>query len=178
MLSTLIEKAQGNSEEDMLTIIERFKPLMIKYANKLNYEDAYSDIVLHFINLIKSIRLSNLTDKTDKVIISYINKSIINFYNKKIPRIISRQKEILMSELTEEQKYHIEIRVANNDETDIINEYGLECLLNNSERQLIYKVYVEGHTIAELAKHQKRTRQAVNQQRIRAINKIKKCLQN
>lgn len=178
MLSTLIEKAQGNSEEDMVAIIERFRPLMTKYARKLDYEDAYSDIVLYFINLIKSIKLSHLTEKTDKVIISYINKSIVNFYNKKIPRIISGQKEILMSELTEEQKYYIEIKFASKDETDIINEYGLEGLLNDSERELIYNVYVEGHTIAELAKHQKRTRQAVNQQRIRAINKIKKCLQN
>ena len=56
---------------------------MVKYARKLNYEDAYDDIMLYFIKLIKSINLDKLTGRTDKIIISYINKSIINFYHKK-----------------------------------------------------------------------------------------------
>lgn len=62
------------------------------------------------------------------------------------------------------------------DETDIVSEFGLEHMLTAGEQQLIYEVYVEGHSVADLAKKQNRTRQAVNQQRIRAINKIKNCL--
>ena len=77
-----------------------------------------------------------------------------------------------MSELTEEQQYYIEVKTAQADEINI-----LEYLLTEAERQLIYQVYVEGHSVAELAKYQNRTRQAVNQQRIRAIRKIKACLQ-
>ncbi len=177
MLSSTIRCAQENSEEDMLLLIEKFKPLMVKYARKLDYEDAYDDIMLHFIKLIKSINLDKLTDHTDKVIISYINKSITNFYNKKIPQMVLRQKEVVMSELTEEQQYYIEVKTAQADEINILDEYGLRYLLTEAEKQLIYQIYVEGHSIAELARHQNRTRQAVNQQRIRAIRKIKACLQ-
>lgn len=81
-----------------------------------------------------------------------------------------------MSELTEEQQYFIEVKTAQENEIDIINEYGLTQLLTESEQLLIYQVYVEGYTISELARCQNRTRQAVNQQRIRAVNKIKSCL--
>lgn len=175
MLSSFIQNAQENSEEDMLFLIEKFRPLMVKYAKKLGYEDAYNDIVLYFIRLIKSINLTNLTDRTDKVIVSYINRSVTNFYNKKIPQMIINPKEIMMSELTEEQQYYIEMTMAQKDETDIVSEYGLEHILTESERRLIYQVYVEGCSVADLARCQHRTRQAVNQQRIRAINKIKAC---
>lgn len=175
MLSSLIQNAQENNEEDMLFLIDKFRPLMVKYAKKLDYEDAYNDIVLYFIKLIKSINLKSLTDKSDKVIVSYINRSVTNFYNKKIPKMIANPKEIMMSELTEEQKYYIEVAMAQKDTTDIVSEYGLEHILTESERRLIYQVYVEGCSIADLARCQNRTRQAVNQQRIRAVNKIKAC---
>lgn len=158
-------------------MIKKFRPLMVKYARKLGYEDAYDDIMLYFIKLIKTIKLDKLTDQTDKIIISYINKSITNFYHKKIPQIVSRQKEVIMSELTEEQQYYIEVKMARTDEINILDEYGLEYLLTDAERKLIYQIYVEGHSVAELARYQNRTRQAVNQQRSRAIRKIKACLQ-
>ena len=69
MLGALIQNAQENSEEDMLALIERFKPLMVKYARKLNYEDAYNDIVLCFITLIKSQNLCKLVSKADNIIV-------------------------------------------------------------------------------------------------------------
>ena len=124
MLSNTIRCAQENSEEDMILLIEKFRPLMVKYAGKLDYEDAYDDIMLHFIKLIKSINLDKLTDHTDKIIISYINKSITNFYNKKIPQMVLRQKEVVMSELMEEQQYYIEVKTAQADEIKILDEYG------------------------------------------------------
>lgn len=177
MLSSRIRNAQENSEEDMLLLIEKFRPLMVKYARKLDYEDAYDDIMLYFIKTIKSINLDKLTEQTDKIIISYINKCITHFYHKKIPQIVSRQKEVIMSELTQEQQYYIEVKTAQADEINILDEYGLKYVLTEAERRLIYQVYVEGRSVAELARDQNRTRQAVNQQRIRAIRKIKACLQ-
>ena len=146
MLGALIQNAQENSEEDLLALIEKFNPLMVKYARKLNYEDAYNDIVLCFINLIKSQNLRKLIDRADNVIVAYINHSIINYYNKKIPKLISQKYEVVMSDLSEEQQYSIEAETAQENETNIVNEYGLANLLTEGEQQLIYLVYVEGHT--------------------------------
>ncbi len=50
MLNSTIRNAQKNDEENMLLLIEKFRPLMVKYARKLNYEDAYDDIMLYFIS--------------------------------------------------------------------------------------------------------------------------------
>ena len=36
MLNSTIRNAQENDEEDMLLLIEKFRPLMVKYARKLN----------------------------------------------------------------------------------------------------------------------------------------------
>lgn len=43
-----IANAQNDSEE-MYQLIKKFDPLIRKYSYKLGYEDAYSDIVLPFI---------------------------------------------------------------------------------------------------------------------------------
>ena len=35
MLDRFIQRAQEDSEEDMLCLIEKFQPLMVKYARKM-----------------------------------------------------------------------------------------------------------------------------------------------
>ena len=84
MLSDLVEKAQRGEEAAMLELIQRFTGLFQKYAVKLNYEDAYEDIRLFFIELIKSFKLEKLQCKKDEIIVSYVNVSIRNFYKKEL----------------------------------------------------------------------------------------------
>lgn len=51
MLSEAIASAQHNNPDSLLALIEKFKPLLKKYAYKLHYEDAYYDLQLDFIIL-------------------------------------------------------------------------------------------------------------------------------
>ena len=81
----LIDKAQENDDESLIKLIDRFQPVIRKYALKLNYEDAYEDLVLWFIELVKSHRLADLREE---VIVSYINVCIKNYYNKKIGKYL------------------------------------------------------------------------------------------
>ena len=173
MLSDLMKKAQKGDEDAMLKLIERFRPLFRKYAIKLNYEDAYEDIILFFIEFVHAVRLNDISSLKDEILVSYINISVINFYNKKVQKVIEAKKEIPMSELSEEQLYYAEVRLAKEDETDIFAEFGIEDRLNQNECRIIYMVYVEGYTIAEIARRTKKTRQAVNQLKHRALNKLK-----
>ena len=46
MLDETIASAQHNNSESLLALIEKFKPLLKKYAYKLHYEDAYYDLQL------------------------------------------------------------------------------------------------------------------------------------
>ena len=49
MLKDTIAAAQRNDEESLLALIEKFKPLLKKYAYKLHYEDSFFDLQLDFI---------------------------------------------------------------------------------------------------------------------------------
>lgn len=172
MLHKIIEEAQKQDEEAMMKLIEKFNPLFKKYAYKLNYEDAYEDIILYFIELVKSLKLKRLTCLKDEVIVSYINVSIKNYYIKKIQKIIEG-KEILMSELTSEQAYYAEVQSAREDVANIFLELGILELLNENERQIICLIYFQGYTTAEIARESNKTRQAVNQLKQRALKKIR-----
>lgn len=170
MLRTLIDKAQENDKDAMLELINRFQPIFKKYALKLDYEDAYEDLILWFIELVKNYKLANLREE---VIVSYINVCIKNYYNKKIGSLIEGKKICLWSDLSEEQSYYAEKLLATEDEYNLFTELHLKEILNSSEYQIIYCIYVNGYSVAEIARRMNKTRQAVNQQKCRAIKKIK-----
>lgn len=173
MLKDDIRNAQKQNEEAMIGLIKKFNPLFIKYARKLNYEDAYEDIILCYIELIKSIDINKLISQKDETIVSYINISIINFYNKKVRKLIEKKQEIVLSDLTKEQTYYTESLSAKVDKTNIFIEYGIRDLLNENEYKIIYLVYMEGYTTAEIARILNKSRQAVNQLKQRALKKLK-----
>ncbi|MDE5907130.1 MAG: sigma-70 family RNA polymerase sigma factor [Lachnospiraceae bacterium] len=176
MLYELINSVQSNDKNAMTELIERFQPLLRKYAAKLNYEDAYEDLTLYYIGLIKSLNLKKLICTKDEIIVSYINVSIQNFYKKTITKIIKSKKEIALSDLTNEQMYYVNVKTAIEDETDLFMELGLRKVLNDNECQIIYLIYVEGYTTSEIARLSNKSRQAVNQLKNRALKKIKKSL--
>lgn len=176
MLYELISSVQSNDQNAMTELIERFQPLLKKYAAKLNYEDAYEDLMLYYIGLIKSLNLKKLICTKDEIIVSYINVSIKNYYKKTITKIIKYKNEVVLSDLTEEQMYYVDAKSATEDETDLFVEFGLREVLNDNECQVIYQLYIEGYTTAEIARLSSKSRQAVNQLKNRALNKIKRSL--
>lgn len=176
MLCKLVEKAQEGNEQVMMELICKFSFLLKKYAKKLNYEDAYEDSVLFFIELIKSFKLDKLSSQKDEVIVSYINTSIKNFYNKKVRGVVEAKKEIVLSDLSEEQAYYAEVQTAKEDVEDIFISFGMKNILNESEYRVIYLIYSEGYTTAEIARASNKSRQAVNQLKQRALIKIKNTL--
>lgn len=61
----------------MVELIELFSPLFKKYALKLGYEDAYEDIILWFIELVKSSKLASLQEK---VIVLVLEQTMKSYY--------------------------------------------------------------------------------------------------
>lgn len=82
MICNLLTKAQQGDNEAMMELINRFQPLLRKYARKLGYDDAYEDCLLFFIELVKAIDLKRLSARKDQAVVSYIKVSVINFYKK------------------------------------------------------------------------------------------------
>lgn len=46
MLRKLLKNAQSHDKDAMEKLIQHFYPLFKKYSIKLNYEDAYEDMIL------------------------------------------------------------------------------------------------------------------------------------
>ena len=97
MICRLLVKAQQGDEKAMLELINRFQPLLKKYAKKLGYEDAYEDFLLFFIELVKTIDLKKLNTLKDQTVAAYIKVSVTHFYGKKIRRILEEEHEIAFS---------------------------------------------------------------------------------
>lgn len=173
MLRDLVKKAQENDKEAMLKLIEQFAPLLRKYSRKLNYEDSYEEMTLFFIELIKSFRLDKLSCTEDGVITAYINVSVRHFHDKKIAESINRQKEIPLSDLTEEQVYYAQASCAREDTASLFLEFNTGNLLNQREQRVIHQIFVEGYTTAEIARLSHKSRQAVNQLKHRALKKLR-----
>ena len=174
MICDLLSKAQQGDQMAMMELIDRFQPLLRKYAKKLGYDDAYEDCLLFFIELITTMKLKKLNGWKDQSVVSYIKVSVINFYKKKICKVIKEEQEIVFSELTEEQRYYIEARTAKTDEINSFLELGIDRFLSEEEWMVLYLVYAKGYTIAEIARKEHKSRQTVNQLKQRTLNKLKK----
>ena len=55
-----ILEAQRGNDEKMLQLLRQFQPLLAKNARRLRYEDAFDDLQVKLIEVIKYIKLGQL----------------------------------------------------------------------------------------------------------------------
>lgn len=168
MLQELI--MQYPDDAAVLELIERFKRLLIKYAYKLDYEDAYNDLQLFFIELITKLKYTGPAKKDDAIIVSYIAISIKNQYIK-----LSAKKSLSIvtySDLSDSQLHFINSTNATTLPVSIEEYLPHNNELTRWERQVIIDYFVNGLSISDIAHIHKKSRQAVNQAKNRGLNKI------
>ena len=102
MLHNIIRSAQNGNQDAMLLLIEKFSPLLQKYARKLNNEDAESELTLAFIELITAFNLEKMQCSSDGAVVNYISHSIHHSYIKLLKRAIAYKVEtVSVDELTD-----------------------------------------------------------------------------
>lgn len=176
MLDLFIKLNDGDNDA-LLTIISQFNPLLKKYAKKLNYEDAYEDLLVDFIELLRTVNFSNLNILCEGAVISYISKSIRHVYIRLLDKQIKKnRREIFFSNLSQEQTYYLETATAVYNTNDIIKELNLKNILNEYEFKIIFQIYSLGLSSAEISRIHNTSRQSVNQTKNRALKKIKDSL--
>lgn len=173
MLCEWIKAAQAGDKESINKLIEKFQPLLRKYAYKLSYEDAYEDLLLYFIELILSLKSSILSNTNDARLVSYISKGVQNQYCHFIKKYIDSKNELQFSQLSEEQLHCIQQNLSTEDKETTLPFEILNTILTPKETTTILAIYYYGYTSAELAKRYHLTRQAVNQLKQRALKKLK-----
>lgn len=176
MLKDIILNAQAGNDDSILIIVDKFNPLLKKYSYKLSYDDAYNDLLADFLDLIKNIDMSRLRHNCEGVIVSYICKSVYSSYiNKSKTNCKYFQSTIPFSGLNENQKYYAELSLSTVDRDDALLVSSLNEILNQHEFCIIYKIYFLGYSSADIAKSSGTSRQAVNQTKRRALEKLRKA---
>nr|WP_280955290.1 sigma factor-like helix-turn-helix DNA-binding protein [Clostridioides difficile] len=169
----LIILSRSNSAENLQELLITFKPLIKKLSKFLYYEEGETDLIIFFIELIKSINLNNFTKQNDAIIVKYIHKSLLN----KMFQLSKKQSrsKLQFLELNENM-----LNLRNNYPNEYIFEEDI-CFqeyifneLSGIQRKVIFYKYLEGYSDIEISIKLKISRQAVNKAKNRAFKKIKK----
>ena len=175
VLYSKIELAQNGNEPAILELIQQFSPLLKKYSHLLQTEDALNDLTVDFIELIKRINLESLRSHSDGVLVTYIRNTMHSKYIFYI-RKEKIEKQVLHFESIDncaQQIINPSISFTQLDE-DLIFLIP-DGLLTENENYVIRMLYKYGYSAAEIARDYKISRQAVNQMKLRAIEKLRYC---
>lgn len=178
LLRDFVLHSEAGDTDSTLYLLEKFSPLLKKYARKLDYEDAFSDIRLYFIELLPRIyRKSNLS--SDAQIISYIETCIKNAYISLSKVHYSKvSHEVSLDRNSPSQEAAIQYRAAAYDDTSGILVSQLLSTLTPIEKRVIWENIICGFSISEIAQRMECSRQCVNQTKLRGLKKLKKSLTN
>ena len=98
-----LRECQKNQDLKIL-LLQKFMPLLRKYARKLHYEDSLSDMIVEFFDLLNRLNPEQLCNKSDGAIVSYIANSVRNIYVKLLQKHMSCKHETYSwEELTDAQ---------------------------------------------------------------------------
>ena len=176
MLINLVKSAQSGDKNAMLKLISQFKPLLKKYSYFLNTDDAIQDLTAFFIELLYKIPLSLLQDENEGKLITYIEKSVKRQYIYLSKKRNRSDREVIFSDLSEKQNYIVECELSDN---TTYNEEILDLLkrtLGSKEYLIIYELFFTRRSVTELSELLGISRQAVNQTKKRALQRLKKEL--
>lgn len=155
-----------NSDCAILELLRRFQPLLNKYARKFHdSEEYYSQFQLYLIHLIKNFPASAI-NWNDGQIVAYVAKSMYTQYIK-----LSKQSLIYENTTIE---FNPEIMAQPFEQNYNLDLSELFQVLSPSQREVLYRHYVQGFSIQEIATMQNRSRQAVNKTKNQALKILTK----
>lgn len=179
-MDTLFDKiccGQQGNEDALSEIVQRFSPLLRKYAYKLHTEDAYADLQLFLINFIHSIDFNSLHSCNDGILVNYISNAIYHQYislSKKSRKYT--KKMVSLDDLSELDPLEFDKRCSESDTYNQLLLCDLRRILTTSEYQIIYAHFFRQYSIAEIALMQGKSRQAINQTKNNALKKLQVLL--
>jgi len=156
-------------------LINKFNPLLKKHAHYLDYEDAYSDMVLWFIVEIKNIKPNAIKNQNEASMLNYINMLVKNISSKlltlKIDAISS--KPISYFDYDENGGNIIIDQYGTLDNYEELGYSGLLRILSKNEADVIYAYFYLDCTEKEIAKKLFINRGSVSRIKSRAIRKLR-----
>ena len=168
-----ISEAQNNHEK-LEKIVEGFNPLLNKYARKLNYDDAYFDMRISFIELILNIKVEMFPQNEDKYVLGYISKSVYQIFLKYLRKKQIKNYEITESEIEEFDIENMGKELSYKESYDNLLMEDLKKILSEKEYEVIFEWLFQEKKIQQIADERNISRQAVFAKKRCALKKIKK----
>lgn len=172
-LCKLIIDVKENDQEALLMIIEKFNLLIRKLSRKMGYEDAQADLIIYFIQLIKTMDLNKLKNFSEGGVVKYIQVSLNNKsidYCKKYCLI--KQNEKILDINMIKQNYYTNFNKTIEDKLLIDQLLSLKALTEKQKLILKY-YYLDEYSDIQIGNKLKVTRQAVHKTRIYGLNILK-----
>ncbi len=177
-MDNLVEKireAQAGNDTAMLEIVKAFEPSIKKFTRLLNNdEDCRSELILKLISLVKlDIHLDQIDNQSDGGLVSYIYKALYAHYI-----LLSKKTNFKNSnEISMDDGTFVNLDSSNmmciNDTYDGILIETLKQVLTEKEFSYVYQIVFQGHTAEQVADKLGISKQAVNQSKNRALNKLR-----
>lgn len=174
-LYSIIESYQNGNAEAVLEILQKFDPLIKHYSNKFDHdrEDVYADLRLELICMLKRIKLSDLSCFSDGVIVQYIQRTIKNKYIAISKKNAAQRCCTAIDDLNDYEKAHYERKSSTNDVYSSILLSDLYRSLNQNEILILNELYVKGRSVSEIGQILGKSRQAINQTKNHALEKLR-----
>ncbi len=165
-----IKKIQSGDTEKIVDIITRFDPTIKKYSKRLNYEEAETDLIIAFIEMLKAMNLNNFDKQNEGTLVNYIYNNIKNKHIDLFRKYIKNRKE--------EVEINLDI-IEVIEDCNIEESIFIEDLLNKlpeSQKIIIKEKYIKDHSDIQIAKALNKTRQAVNKTKNKALKTLRNYL--
>lgn len=152
-----------------LEIEKRLNSRMNYLSYKLNYSEAYTDLTISLFNILKNLDTSKFLN--DNEILKYLNKCL----NNSAIKLYYQQKKYKEFIVLDSEIENTNIKYSNFLDEDFSEIYFLDLIscLNDKEKDIIYKKFKLQLSDVEIANYYNVSRQAINQTKNRALNKIK-----
>ncbi len=155
-----------------------FSPLLEKYSYLLRNEDSTSQMQLFFLDILHKIPITQMKSIENPVLIRYIQRSLYHEYIrlKKTSQLYTRN-QLNFSALSENELRTTVVLLSAEDQyfPDILSTFDAE--LTDKESFVIRRIFLEGYSVTEVAASTGISRQAINQTKLRALNKLRKKLE-
>ena len=172
MLWEQIRLSKNGDETSILNLIERFSPLLRKYARKLNYEDSFLDMQLAFIEMLHAVQPYKLNSTSDGAVVKYIQVSMHNAYVKLLKKYIRSSFPAEELDTYTDAQFYKRVKPQKSEPNGSSKPPGV---LTKKESYVLHGIYGLGYTAAEIARQNGVTRQNVNQVKKNAMEKLRRA---
>lgn len=166
-LFELLVNAKSGDEIAVEELYFKFSKLIKSLGKTVDLDGAETDIIIFFLKFIKKINLKKFENKSYGELINYIYISLQNYTFTLIKATL--KKRIDECNFIADQIYH-----DSYDKFELTDTLNSLKKLSKIQKQIILYTYLYNYKISEIAKLLNISRQAVNQNKLKALKLLKK----